>query len=1016
MPFALSLRKDLFIINEPMSKRKETKPVSPEKLAKAAGVFLFLLGLLLAFSPFSRLWGLAFLAYLPFGLSSFLFLIFVLLFEGALLCLKGRIKWKMPLRIWFGLLCLMIGLSLLFSYAFSSPDISNFSEFFPSFFKAGEERLGYFTHLEIYGGVLGYVLDGLMLPPAGLAAFLPVVIVVLLAAFLLFFFPAIVRLIKDAKARAAITKARREEIREQERKRLEAANEEMTDLGDLPFPEAPTIPLPPEEKTIPVFRYERPAEAFYPEKEEEEVSEMEESKEEPAARTFVRASQAPYEIHQGAQEIQKASPDSLAPGLPREIPGMDPSLYHSNPIQHMGLQPAYLMDEENAEPKAVQEESTLSPSFIEDRVEPAYQPETKQEPIPEPMKEESAVPEAPIFEEPIQKAEPVKEKPLPEPKIVPEPRPATPLSEAEPFEDLVASMEEDSFIPDLGEAGLAPASSFEEKAVEERPAMVKEEEPAQKPVPEVKETQKAVVSTPAPEAKPAPTPKPEPALQPAPKPVELPPYELPTLDLINQPSEEDNEVREQLEKETEETSQVINEFFEEFGIRAEVANATIGPSITVYEIHPDQGVSVTKIRQVVNDLDVRLGGITSRFTDRVLGTRNCSVEVPNKTRRMVSYHEVLSKLGTKYPLMVPFGIDVRGDLIQSSLRKFVHMLVCGMTGSGKSVFMQAVICSIIMRHTPDEVRFLLVDPKRVEFRKYVDIPHLLCPVVTDARKAVVALQKLCEEMDARYDAFYDASVRDIEGYNVYAKAHGLEPMPYIVTVVDEYADLTMVCKEVHESIARLAAKARSCGIHLIIATQRPSVDVISGTIKSNISTRVALRVKKDVDSMTIIDEKGAEGLLGYGDMIVDCGEISPNARLRAQGCYITDEEIDRIAEDAKSKRPQKFYDRFLDLEPTPEPEEAPASQNSAAVREEAFEGRYEQVRAYVMTRDYASISLIQREFNLGYPRSSQFFRRLKEEGIIGDGGASNNAKGSPVLIHEFPEEEGNILNVPDLDS
>lgn len=969
-----------------MPKKREPRVVSPEKVAKAAGFFLVLLGLLVAFSPVSRLWGIAFLAFLPFGLASYLFAIASLIAQGVVLFLRPRFKWRIPLRFWLGSICLMVALSLMFPLIFNEPDIGQFAPFFEHFFIAGNERYGFFLHPEIFGGVLGFVLDGVMVPWTKFAIVLPVLIAVFFLAFLLFFLPPIVRGFRNLRARRTIAKSRREQIAADEEKHRASLGKPFNNLEGSALPEAGDRPSMEHERPIPVFRYERKIE-----RETEEIEEKGEERpeEEPTrmSRRVVRASTAPYSIQPGkGEEMEKAMPHVVAPGLPRDLPSPDPSEYRHNPIQHTGLQPAYMMLEEE-EP---------SPSVPDPRPSEASPAERSEEGA-EARANESASPfPGPTREEPSS------------------------ARLASPFPGEEAILREESeeepldFLPDLNVEPivLATAAPKEEPLP---PAAETAVAPSPSPFPAPKMPAQAAPS-PAEEKKPLPTPKKNEAKKEAPlAEPQLPPYLLPDLSLIDPPSEEDGDVREALEAETQATAAEIDAFFEEFGVGAKVANITVGPSITVYEISPDSGVSIAKIRNVINDLDVRLNGITSRFTDRVYGTKNCSIEVPNQTRRMVSFHEVMDQIGNKYALMIPFGIDVHGKLIQASLRKFVHMLVCGMTGSGKSVFMHAMICALIMRHSPEEVRFLLVDPKRVEFRKYCDIPHLLCPIVTEPKKAVVALDRLCDEMDARYDVFYDANVRDIESYNrSYAPAHNLPKMPFIVTVVDEYADLTQECKDVHASIARLAAKARSCGIHLIIATQRPSVDVISGTIKSNLSTRVALRVKKDVDSITILNEKGAEGLLGNGDLLVDCGEVSTSGFVRCQGCYIKDEEIDRICQDATSKRGQDFSARFLNLDPAPEVE-TPSEANAAAAKEASNDDKYEMVKRFVMTRETTSISSIQREFNIGYPRSSEFFRRLKEEGIIGDSGATNSAKGTPVLVHSLPEdEEGGVLDVPSL--
>ncbi|MDY6093805.1 MAG: FtsK/SpoIIIE domain-containing protein, partial [Candidatus Enteromonas sp.] len=410
---------------------------------------------------------------------------------------------------------------------------------------------------------------------------------------------------------------------------------------------------------------------------------------------------------------------------------------------------------------------------------------------------------------------------------------------------------------------------------------------------------------------------------------------------------------------------------------------------------------------IIPNLDRKLYGEFCRFNDRVIGTDNYAVEVPNSTRRTVPFREIMEQLSTKSPLMIPFGINIKNRLVQGDLRKFPHMLVCGATGSGKSIFMHSIICALLMRNSPDTLRLILIDPKGTETTMYRKDPHLACPLISDVAQAGAALGRLVDEMEERNKIFQEAEVRDVESYNgYYCKEHGLPPMPYLICIVDEFADLVETQKEkVTSPVLRLASKARSAGIHLIIATQRPDSKVINGTIKANFTTRVALKVQSVVDSMTILGQGGAETLLKYGDMLISSGEVSAQGFTRAQGCLIEVSEIHRIVNDAASKRPQQFFDRFLNLEEeeetpdTPLAEETPPSMNVNRMTEESI---YLRVREYVMARDSTSISQITQAFNVGYPRGSKLFRRLQQEGIIGPS-QGNSAKGCPVLRHNLDE-------------
>ena len=982
-----------------MTKKKKKSAPNIQRIAKAGGFLLVLLALLFGLSPVSRLWGLAYVAYFPFGIASYAFLVLALFAEGVTLMRFEKSTGRIPARVFVGAALLVVALSLALSFALPKDPLSlaSFSDFLARYNGAGNSFAGFFLETGIYGGVLGFVLAGLVAQYVGQGWLIALFSLLFLVALAVLLFPAIVAFVRGIRSRRAILRSKRKRIEEEERAQRESLEREINDYGSPDVEKGESAPMP-HEIPIPVFRYERPEEEDF---DPEPPFAPEPPRQTRETRRFVRASSAFYSPQakgQGSETAGKATPSSSAPGLPKDLPAPMPGPFSDAPVRHVGLQPAYLVAPGGA---GLDTGPGLSPLFPmpaeeESPEEPEETPASREE-TRAPAKEEPPVSYAPNLEEALLAPAPglPEEPPTIEPTRVPE-------TEAEPVSPAPEPVP--SPVPE-------PEKPLAIESETPRPEPVVP--PIQKPVPlpsEEEEIPEPATPSPIPE-----TPVPEP----------LPEYVLPGLDVIDPPSAENEKTLADMEEDSQRVIADIDRFFEEFDIHAKVVNHTIGPSITTYEVRPDPGVPVSTIRNAQVDLDMALEGIHSRFMERVPGTRNCALEIQNKIRRPVSFYETIVAL-KESPLQIPFGIDIKGNLIQSSLRKFVHMLVCGMTGSGKSVFMHSVICSILMRQTPDQVRFLLIDPKRVEMRKYANIPHLLCPIVTDAKEAVEALKRLVDEMEHRYDVFYEACVRDIESYNSsYAPAHHLPPMPFIVTVVDEYADLVTVAKDASVSIARLAAKARSAGIHLIIATQRPSVEVIDGTIKSNFSTRVALHVKKAADSMTILGKGGAEALLGYGDMLVDCGEVSTYDMIRCQGCYLKDEEIDRICADAASKRKQSFNGRFLSLEPVkeeaPERKEMSAAEARQAAKAESDDSIYEQIKIGVMSRDYVSINYVQKTFGIGFGRAQEMFRRLRQDGILSSDPVTNSAKGSKVLkrlTSESTEEEsenGDVLRIGDIE-
>ncbi|MDV5972657.1 DNA translocase FtsK [Streptococcus canis] len=459
-------------------------------------------------------------------------------------------------------------------------------------------------------------------------------------------------------------------------------------------------------------------------------------------------------------------------------------------------------------------------------------------------------------------------------------------------------------------------------------------------------------------------------------------YKLPTIDLFaadkpkNQ-SKEKNLVRKNIK--------VLDDTFQSFGIDVKVERAEIGPSVTKYEIKPAVGVRVNRISNLADDLALALAAKDVRIEAPIPGKSLVGIEVPNSEIATVSFRELWEQSNTSDDklLEVPLGKAVNGSARSFDLTRMPHLLVAGSTGSGKSVAVNGIISSILMKARPDQVKFLMVDPKMVELSVYNDIPHLLIPVVTNPRKASKALQKVVDEMENRYELFSKVGVRNIAGYNAKVEDYNRQseqkqmPLPLIVVIVDELADLMMVAsKEVEDAIIRLGQKARAAGIHMILATQRPSVDVISGLIKANVPSRIAFAVSSGTDSRTILDENGAEKLLGRGDMLFK--PIDENHPVRLQGSFISDDDVERIVNFIKDQAEADYDDSF-------DPGEVSDSDNGAPGNGGAAEGDplFEEAKALVLETQKASASMIQRRLSVGFNRATRLMDELEEAGVIG---------------------------------
>ena len=457
-------------------------------------------------------------------------------------------------------------------------------------------------------------------------------------------------------------------------------------------------------------------------------------------------------------------------------------------------------------------------------------------------------------------------------------------------------------------------------------------------------------------------------------------YKLPTINLFA-PDKPKNQSKEK--RIVRDNIKILEETFASFGIKAAVERAEIGPSVTKYEVKPAVGVRVNRISNLADDLALALAAKDVRIEAPIPGKSLVGIEVPNSEVATVTFRELWeqSKTDASKLLEIPLGKAVNGSVRSFDLAKMPHLLVAGSTGSGKSVAVNGIIASILMKARPDEVKFMMVDPKMVELSVYNDIPHLLIPVVTNPRKASRALQKVVDEMENRYELFSKVGARNIAGYNAKVAEYNAQseykqiPLPLIVVIVDELADLMMVAsKEVEDAIIRLGQKARAAGIHMILATQRPSVDVISGLIKANVPSRIAFAVSSGTDSRTILDENGAEKLLGRGDMLFK--PIDENHPVRLQGSFISDEDVERIVAFVKNQAEADYDDSF-------DPGEVSESDLDTGGGNDEGDPLFEEAKALVIETQKASASMIQRRLSVGFNRATRLMEELEAAGVIG---------------------------------
>ena len=475
-------------------------------------------------------------------------------------------------------------------------------------------------------------------------------------------------------------------------------------------------------------------------------------------------------------------------------------------------------------------------------------------------------------------------------------------------------------------------------------------------------------------------------------------YKLPDVKLLK---EVKHKSAKDVSNELKSNAELLVETLASFGVHAEITDISRGPTVTRYELKPASGVRISKITNLADDIALNLAAVNVRIEAPIPGKAAVGIEIPNTVKNSVSMREVVDSIDFKNQkslLSAGLGKDIAGKTVFCDIAKMPHLLIAGTTGSGKSVCMNSIIVSILYRATPSEVKFLMIDPKKVEFSKYENIPHLLVPVVTDPRKASGALGWAVSEMLNRYQKFSDTGVRDIEGYNRYVSKHdGMEAMPKIVICIDELADLMMAApKEVEDSICRLAQMARAAGMHLVIATQRPSVDVITGLIKANISSRIALTVSSAIDSRTILDSGGAEKLLGMGDMLYS--PIGSNKPLRVQGCYISDDEVEELCDFIKNQGESDYSEEIQkEIESKAVQDKSSSKFTDDGESGENLDPLFAEAVDVVLENGKASTSFLQRKLGVGYSRGSKIMDQMEEKHIIGP---AEGAKPRKILINK----------------
>jgi len=923
---------------------------SKQDVGGILGFSLFFLGLLGLLAPNTSL---AFIDFLPawlFGLAGYyVFWPLTILFGGYLFALKYLKEFHLKARYHIAAWLLFLGICSIFAskrYAvYPETSLFDYGFFHRALIGAMRKRgAGFLSDVRLGGGLLGNLLGGLFTLPKvpALAYFFGAILI--LGGLALIFLPLVFR-------KAGVGEKKKELVYPD----VDRDGFYYGEVGtsDAPNPAPSASPSPEPASSPDALAYQQPSSSF--------------SENAPANENRPLLTRTEYRAQQEASEAPSAPSSYQRPSTPAPHP--------AEPPRYSGVQLAtFNLGADEEEPSSApreeapekEEEKTASPSW--------NAPEEASE-----RKEPKPISQSAVFEE-------EREEPAPE-----EPQEIHQVRQESPAEESAPSLErkEEPVHP-------SPASA-------ERISPVEVEAPAEAPVPEKKE-ESANFHYPSEDELYVKIGEPghEIRLKKAHK---LPKYKLPGDFLLNDPVPDENAAEN--ESVARERSALIDQCFQDYGVGAHVRDFTVGPTVTRYNIVMDPSVSAKRVEAIAPDVFRRMNGALGLYQDIVVGSDCVAFEIPNTKQAMVSFKETFDGLPAKGKTIIPFGKAIEGNIGCADLTKFPHMLVAGSSGSGKSVYINSLIISLMMRNRPEELKFLLIDPKAVEFSCYAGDPHLICPVVTEPTHAKVAMDKLCDLMDERYAVLSATGVRDIATFNrEKAPALGVEPMPYIVVIVDEFSDLVMNAKDINEPVTRIGQKARAAGIHMVIATQRPEVKVISGNIKANVPVRVALRLDNAQSSSTILDKSGAETLCGHGDMLVKCEEISRMGFGRFQGCFISEKEINAVVQYQKEQMEPNYDTRFLDLEDHSSDIEAVNVPSASEIRAASDEEKYQMIKDTIMTRQFASISMIQREFSVGFSRAGKLFKRLQEEGIVA-ASAEPGAKGCKVLVHLNQEEPTN---------
>lgn len=952
-----------------------------KNIKKLGGLFLSLLGLLILLAPGTHLYPLAYPFVCLFGMAGHILICSFIIFLGIYFLLLSPL-FKIRYYHYIGLVLSLLFLSSLFSIIFNKQYISSSSlePFFDSLLvENGALKVPF--NFSSGGGLIGYFFDGIMFRSTGL--WLVILILSLLGILLIFFLflDKFISLFKFMKARRVLSKAKK-------------SNQEEIKQFNIDGYEANKVERVVEnKKEEPIIAPEEEDNSFFEDKPVENPL---------SSFVFEPAGDAPLPSRKKASNSPLPSFSDLGPS---EINNPSPNLYANNSVSTSGLREAVFSSPSNNEEIVIEKEEVkpIIPEIKEENVvvapsisKPSFVKEEKvdieeETPIEE-AKEESNIVSNHLLGNIVNE----------------ETKPNQNMSVFENKNEVndnssTRKVENDSRKDSLNlETTIITSSSFskpieEARLVENKPMEEIKSEPVQVPTPNSQNKAPVEQNALFKKAKP------------------LPRYTFPGTDLLVVHDVAQNKA--QMEEECSHNSELINDIFSNLKIGAHVVSYVIGPSVTRYDVKCDDNFSVSGLGKCMVDIGVKLGGVPTRFAEMVAGKDTSAIEIANKNTRIVDFKEVIDGMptGKGKNLYIPFGVNIEGKVVSADLSKFPHMLVAGTTGSGKSIYMHSVIMTLIMRNRPEDLKIVMVDPKRVELSKYKDLPHLLCPIIKTASEAKICLKKLCDEMERRYEMLENATVSGIREYNEeYAEPNGLEKMPFIVAFLDEYSDLVDSEKDISSYVLKLAAKARAAGIHLFIATQRPDAKIITGTIKANLPVRVALMTANAIDSTVILGQGGAEELAGHGDMLVDCSLVAKKEFVRCQCPMVENKEISAVANFVRDQQSVVYDETFLDLTDT----ESPTNENNGEggisaeeIKNASQEEKYQLIKSDIMTKDYASISFIQRTYGVGFPRAGKIFARLQAEGIVASSSDTpSSSKGCQVLVHSSDKKDNESEN------